>query len=33
VHANSIITWTVVVLGMIPIAGKTVFALGRLFRR
>jgi hypothetical protein len=33
VHVNGIITWTVVVLGLIPIAGKTVFAIGRLFRR
>jgi hypothetical protein len=32
-HANAIITWTVVALGMIPIVGKTVFALGRFFRR
>jgi hypothetical protein len=32
-HANSIITWTVVALGVIPVLGKTVFAVGRLFRR
>ncbi len=32
-HANAIITWTVVVLGVIPVIAKTVFSLGRLFRR
>jgi hypothetical protein len=33
VSANSIITWTVVVLGLIPVVAKTVFSVGRLFRR
>jgi hypothetical protein len=32
-HASAIIAWTVVVLGLIPVVGKTVFSIGRLFRR
>ena len=32
-HASAIIAWAVVVLGVIPVIGKSVFAIGRLFRR
>jgi hypothetical protein len=32
-HASAIIAWTVVVLGLIPVVGKAVFSLGRVFRR
>jgi hypothetical protein len=32
-HANSIIAWTVVGIGLVPILGKTIFTIGRRFSR